>query len=345
MRYGLAASNPAEWLAFKVVDLPLPILDALVGPIQARALMAAQTAGVFRKLGRGPATAAKLADDLALDAECVRLLLRVLRGMGYVTLDAGTWSLSSAATRWFGEQAKESYAAFLDYGPPQWKMIERLDEVLASGVGIDFHDTQTTEDWKTYQAAMFENGRASAWFVVENMPIAPGAKDLLDIAGAHGYLGAALARKHPGLRSTVLDRAEALVTARTIAKDNGYDDLVTFEEGDLRKDSFGERRDAVLLSNILHHFPATENLDILKRVKASMKPGATVGIFEIETPHDDATPDAAGDAFALYFRITSTSTCFRADDYVGWLQAAGFSEVKVVRSLRMPTRMLVIGRA
>ncbi|MEY4515139.1 MAG: hypothetical protein RLZZ450_7261, partial [Pseudomonadota bacterium] len=54
---------------------------------------------------------------------------------------------------------------------------------------------------------------------------------------------------------------------------------------------------------------------------------------------------AIGDGFALYFRISSTSTCFRGEDYAGWLREAGFLQVRVVRSLRMPSRVLVTGRA
>ena len=118
-----------------------------------------------------------------------------------------------------------------------------------------------------------------------------------------------------------------------------------FREADLRTDDFGRDVDVALLCNILHHFPASENVAILKRLKKAMKPGGSVGIFDIETPSDDATPDAAGDAFALYFRITSTSTCFRGDDYVTWLREAGFADAKVIRSVKMPSRMLVVGKA
>ncbi len=265
--------------------------------------------------------------------------------MGYVELRSGTWSLTHAGRRFFGPKAVEPYEAFVQYGPAQWKMIERLEEVLKSGQGIDFHDSHTAEEWKIYQAAMFENARAFAWFVVDNVPVKAGAKRCIDIAGSHGWVGAALAKKHVGLRSTVLDRREALPTARTIAREHGYADTVAFEEGDLRSGSFGDAIDVALLCNILHHFPAEQNREILKRLRGSMTKGATAAIFEIETPREDAAPDAAGDAFALYFRITSTSTCFRADDYIAWLGEAGFANARAVRSVRMPSRVLVVAEA
>jgi ubiquinone/menaquinone biosynthesis C-methylase UbiE len=155
-----------------------------------------------------------------------------------------------------------------------------------------------------------------------------------------------LCRRHPSLRSLVLDRKEALPTARQIAAARHHDDVVSFREGDLLHDDFGDRTfDVALLCNILHHFPAETNKLILQRVRRALKPGGTVGIFDIETPADDARPDAAGDAFALYFRITSSSSCYRAADYVDGLREAGFSKSDVVRSIKMPSRMLVVGVA
>lgn len=345
MRYGSVATNVGEWLAFRLGQVPLPILDTVLGPMQARALMAANNAGVFERLGKGGASAEALARELSVDAECLRLVLRVLRAMGYVVLSGGTWELSAIARKHFGPKAREPYSDFVSYGPPQWDMVEKLDSVLASGKGIDFHDLHTKKEWAAYQAAMFENARAFSWFVVDHLPVPRGATKCVDIAGAHGWVGAELCRKHAGLRSTVLDRAEALATARAIARKHGYDDLVTYQEGDLRKDELGTDIDVALLCNILHHFPADQNVATLKRLLSAMKKGGHVGIFEIETPEDDAPADAAGDAFALYFRITSTSTCFRGSDYVKWLSEAGFRDARVVRSVRMPSRMLVVATA
>jgi SAM-dependent methyltransferase len=120
---------------------------------------------------------------------------------------------------------------------------------------------------------------------------------------------------------------------------------VAFREGDLLKDDFGSEIDVVLLCNILHHFPASTNAETLGRMRRAMKKDGVVGIFDIEPPEASAPPEAAADAFALLFRITSTSTCFRGRDYVDWLQAAGFRDAQVVRSVKMPSRILVHARA
>jgi hypothetical protein len=314
--------------------------------MQARALIAAHRAGVLTRLDRAPAATDELARELSLDAECLGLVLRLLAAMGYVEHVSGTrWRLTRVGARHFGARASSPCAAFVEYGAAQWDIVEQLDQVLVSGRGIDFHDRQTPEQWDAYQRAMLENARSFAAFMVEQLPVRVGATRCVDIAGSHGFVGAALCRKYPGLSSTVLDRPEALGPARALALQHGYDDVVRFVACDLRTDSLGEAVDVSLLCNVLHHFSEAQNRAVLARVRSSMAAQGTVAIFEIETPAPHAAPEAIGDGFALYFRISSSSTCFRGDDYVRWLREAGFCDVRAVRSVRMPSRVLVLGRA
>lgn len=344
MRYGATPSNAFEWLALTLGKVPLPILDTTVPLLQARALMAAAEHGVLDALAKVARSSEELARELRLDAECVGLVLRVVQSMGYVALQGERWVLTSRGARHFGKGAVESYDAFVRYGPAQYRMIDRIDDVLRTGKGIDFHGTHTEEEWTAYQHAMLDHARGFAWFVSENLPVPEGARTCLDVAGAHGLVGAELCRKYPPMRSTVLDRAEALATARAIAEAGGWSEIVTFREANLLEDDFGTELDVVLLCNILHHFDASTNALTLARVRRAMRPAGVVGIFDIEPPSPRAPPDASADAFALYFRITSTSTCFRGDDYVEWLSETGFRDIKVVRSVKMPSRLLVHAR-
>jgi SAM-dependent methyltransferase len=345
MRYGVSPSNLLEWVGLRLGKVPVPILDTILPLVQARALTAAVHYGALDAIAESALSNDDLAKKLGVDADCLRLVMRVLQSMGYVGLNDGRWALSRMGARYFGKRAVESYDAFVRYGPAQWTMIDQLEAVLRTGAGIDFHDRHTPEEWTAYQHAMLDNARAFAWFVTEHLPVPPGARQCLDVAGAHGFIGAQLCRSHPPLHSTVLDRAEALRTARPIAEKGGWTDVVSFREGNLLNDDFGSDIDVVLLCNVLHHFPAPTNVETLRRLRKATKQGGIVGIFDIEPPESSAAPEAAADAFALYFRITSTSTCFRGRDYVEWLQAAGFREPKVVRNVKMRSRMLVHARA
>ncbi|MEO8360996.1 MAG: methyltransferase [Vicinamibacteria bacterium] len=345
MRYGTIPRGLKERLAKALGVVPYPMLDVLVAPVQARALIAAERASVFRALSEQPATTIALASRLSLDESCLDLVLRLLWSMGYVKRRSAIWSLSKLGQKHFGAHAPNPFGDFVAFGAPQWDWIGQLDEVLKSGRGVEIHRTLTPPDWSLYQRAMAEGARDFAAFVARELPVRPDARLCLDVAGSHGLVGAAVARAHPGMRSVVLERTEALPEATKLASLAGVDDVVSFRGCDLLSDDYGDNADVVILANILHHFSPDVNRAILGRAKRALGRGGTVGIFDIEAPAAHAGPEAAGDAAALFFRVTSNSACFRAQDYMGWLKEAGFQEARVVRSLMLPSRLLVIARA
>ena len=344
MRYGTIPKGLKERLAAVFGVVPFPMLDVLIAPLQARALIAAQRAHVFKALGENDATSAELAKKLALDESCLDLVLRLLASMGYVKRRAGAWSLSRLGRKHFGRGAPNPFGDFVAFGAPQWEWIGRLEDVLKTGKGVEIHRSLQGLDWNLYQRAMAEGARDFAAFVAKELPVAEGARLCLDVAGSHGLVGAALCRAHPGLKSVVLERGEAIPEALKIAADAGIADVVSFRECDLLKDEYGEDADVVVLANILHHFSPEVNRGILHRARRALKEGGSIGIFDIEAPRPEAAPEAAGDAAALFFRITSNSACFSGDDYVLWLNETGFSKPRAVRSVLVPSRLLVIAQ-
>ena len=345
MRYGTIPRGLKERLATLLGVVPYPMLDVLVAPIQARALIAAQRASVFASLGGKPATTAELAKSLALDASCLDLVLRLLASMAYVKRRDAAWSLTRLGRKHFGPDAPSPFGEFVAFGAPQWEWISRLDDVLKTGRGVEIHRSLQGGDWNLYQRAMAEGARDFAAFVAKELPVPDGARLCLDVAGSHGLVGAALCRAHPGLKSVVLERPEAIAEAAKLAKEAGIADVVSFRECDLLKDDYGEGADVVILANILHHFTPEVNRRVLSRAKRALRSGGSIGIFDIEAPRPGAPPEAAGDASALFFRITSNSACFSGEDYVGWLNETGFSRPRAVRSLLLPSRLLVVARA
>ena len=344
MRYGTIPRGLKERLAAFFGVVPYPMLDVLVAPLQARALIAASRASVFKALGDLKASTPDLARRLALDESCLDLVLRLLASMGYVKRRGSDWSLTRLGLKHFGPSAPNPLEDFAAFGAPQWEWISRLDEVLKTGRGVEIHRTLQGPDWNLYQRAMAEGARDFAAFVAKELKVREGARVCLDVAGSHGLVGAAVCRVHQGLRSVVLEREEAIPEASKLAAELGIADVVSFRACDLLRDEYGEGADVVILANILHHFSPSVNREILGRAKRALRPEGSIGIFDIEAPRPGAPPEAAGDAAALFFRITSNSACFSGDDYVAWLEETGFSRPRVVRSLLLPSRLLVVAR-
>jgi hypothetical protein len=308
--------------------------------------MAGVRLGIFESLRDGARTAAELADALELDAEALELALRVLACGGYVERDAEGYRLTELARATLLGDSPTRFTAFVGLHDWSWEPLGRMHDVLRSGHGMDMHRQLGDQgDWATYQAAMLETARRLAPAVAPLVPVRPGAEKLLDIAGSHGLFGALVCRAHPPMRSEVLDLAEAIEQSRDLAREEGIDDVVSHRIGDALADDLGEGYDVCFLGNILHHFTPEQSRDLLGRIRRALSPDGTVAIWELRLPEADEPPEIVGDAFALFFRLTSTARCYATSEYTGWLEDAGFVDVEIQPTPFAPFQLLATGRA
>ena len=344
MKYGLIPTNILERLALWSGKLPVPMMDALFGPMKTRAIMAGVTLGIFEGLRDGPLSADVLASRLTLDAGALDLLLRTLVMCEYLTHQQSRFALSPLARRTMLHDAPMPLVGYMRFNYEQLKFLDHLEALVRTGRGLDFHETMTDpQSWADYQRGMLEAAHFAAPIVAARVPVPRQATSLLDLAGSHGLLGAAICRRHPPLRSTVIDLPQAVVHARRLAETAGIADIVTHRDGNLLTSDLGRDHDVVLLSNILHHFRPETNQAILARVRDALRRDGVVAIWELEAPRRDS-PVTSGDGAALYFRLTSTAGAYHGDEYAGWLREAGFERITVVRPALAPGNVLVTAR-
>ncbi|PYP87721.1 MAG: hypothetical protein DMF61_08710 [Blastocatellia bacterium AA13] len=343
MRYGVIPEGISERVALLLGRVPVPVIDSLYGIIRSRSLMAAVTLGVFEAIGRERRSVNVLAKRLSLDEECLDLLLRVLVHSGYLTKKGESYALSTLGLRTMLPESDQELIAFMRWNYTQWTFVERMEELISTGHGLDFHAVMKERgDWENYQRAMLELARVDAGTLARLVPVPKSAKRILDLGGSHGLLSAALCRKHPPMKSVVIDLPEAIGTARELARAEGIDDIVEHRGGDLLNDDLGSGYEAALLSNVLHHFRPNAIAKISRRVRDALTPGGILAIWEIEAPNK--TDGATGtDAAALYFRLTSSARAYHGNDYRKWLKAAGFSNVSIKRPRLCPGYILVLG--
>jgi hypothetical protein len=271
--------------------------------------------------------------------------LRVLCVADYAVHRRGRFALSPLGRRTMVRGAAMELRGFVRWNDVQLRLIERLEEVLRTGRGLDLHAVlEDPEAWNDYQRGMLEIARLDAPVVAKSVPVPRGAGRLLDVAGGHGFYGAAICRRHAGLRSTVVDLPAALQAARALAEECGIAGLVEHRACDVSRESLGAGFEVALLCNILHHFAPPAIAGLLERTRDALAAGATVAVWEIERPRAGAPP-TDGDGAALYFRLTSTGGAYPADAYRSWLEAAGFERIHVQRPLLTPGKVLVTARA
>jgi len=345
MNYGVIPTDLSERLALAFGKVPIPLLDSLYGILKARSLMAGVRLGVFKALAGGARTSNELARELKLDERFLDLLLRNLVLAGYLTQKDGGYGLSKLGRRTMVPGGDMEMFGYILWNYEQWEMVARLDDAVRCGRGLDFHTTlKNPEAWGNYQRGMLELARLEAAAVARKVPVPRGARRLLDVGGSHGWFGAAICRKHPPMRSTVLELPEALAGARSLAASEGIDDVVEHRAGCLLDDGWGAGYDVVLLFNILHHFLPEQIAGIVQNARSALRSKGVVAVWELECPRPGSKV-TAGDGAALYFALTSTGGAYHADDYWRWMGQAGFESVRVARGRLTPGKILVTGVA
>jgi hypothetical protein len=346
MRYQLVGDDRMEEEALKSSPAARPLFDPFLPVLQARSIMAGVRMGVFEAMGEEARTAEELAAKLSLDADCLELLLRVLVCAGYVAQQGPQYRLTELAQSTLLPSSPVRLAGWVEYNYIHWRIINKLEEVLKTGKGIGVERSLSSrEDWAIQQRAMLETARPAAPLVASLVPVREGARRMLDVGGSHGLYGAMICRKHPPMRSEVLESPEAVEHAKKLAREEGIDDVVSHRTGDVLKDDLGHDYDAVFLGNINHHFTPDQNQKLLLRLREALVGGGTIAIWEFKRPDPDARRDLVGDGLALFFRISSGTQCYTAADYTGWIESAGFTDVVVHPTPFAPAQILITGRA
>jgi SAM-dependent methyltransferase len=337
MKLGAVPQNPFERVVKALGLSPEPLLDTHIAMLLARAVMEGSRLGVFAALADGPLTAGEIAARCGGHPRATRKLLDALAGCEYLGFADGRYSLTPMARKWLLPGAPQSLHDKMLLQLLEWDFIAHTGEYVRTGKPIDLHTSISQEEWGLYQRGM--RSVASTWEreVARRTPVPKGARDMLDIGGSHGFLSVAICRRHPGVRSVVLDLSEAIEHAAPILGREGMGDRVTHRAGDALVDDLGtEAWDVVLIANLVHHFDDAVNRELAKKVARALRSGGIFVIQELIRPHSPKEAGQIGALLDLYFALTSQSGTWSFEEMADWQREAGLKPLKPVRFLTVP---------
>lgn len=297
----------------------MPDASVLTVPHELLILGAAVKTGIIESLTNKPATCAGLAEELKADQRAMRVVAEALLALGYLDRDGEMLSLSGEAQNMIYNPDAPNYTGFSFMH--RYNLIiswAHLPEVIKSGK--PHPRERTPADTAYFMAAMRQGAGQSTPAIAEFLltGAAPGIR-VLDIGG--GPLAHARAFAACGARVTVLDRPEVVELVGDEAKAAG----IEMVGGDFNVALPPGPFDLAYLGNICHIFGEKENGELFKKVSMALAPGGRIAVVDFVR---GANPFAAVFGVNMLINTVNGGT-WTLSEYSGWMEAAGFSGVKL----------------
>lgn len=316
-------------------EAPVAMLDLIMGAVVSQAVAVAARLGIADVLAEGPRTAAEIAARVDANPDGIDRLLRALTGHGVFRADgAGRYELTPLANTLRSDvpASLRSYATYVGAPEPREYWSHLIDAVRTGGPVIEQIrgvDTWTYFEQNRELAELFNDAMTGLSDFAREPVLA--AYDftrfdtIVDVAGGHGALLAAILARASRASGILFDQPSVTVDAADTLRD--VRDRCTVESG-----SFFEKippgGDAYVLKSIIHDWEDDEAVAILRNVRAAISPEGTLLLIEAVLPEgNDAHPAKMADLVML---LTVGGRERTASQYRDLLARAGFTLVRVL---------------
>lgn len=307
------------------------------------ALQAGVDLGVFDALGNGPQTAKELASRAGVAERGIRILCDYLTVHGLIEKSDGTYAHTPTSAVFLDSRSPASMAPTLPFmintkilraASLMTETIRHnrsaLEEPLAG---------EEVKEWVTFARTMQPMMGAAAEFIAGVVVQGGKPSKVLDVAASHGLFGFAVARLAPGCEIVALDFPSVLEVTAENARAAGV--KITLLPGSAFTADLGSGYDAVLVTNLFHHFSPEDNIALMKRFRAALRPGGRMLNLEM-VPNEDRVSPPGPAAFAMMMLTnTPAGDAYTKAEYDAMLDAAGFGKREMMDVPMSPQRLIV----
>ena len=334
LRAEIIANREKHHAALRAKDaagiLPDELSTAIRGFQESRVILTAVELDVFSAVGPGSG-ATDVARRLGTDPRATEMLLNALTAMRLLSSENGIFFNTPVSARFLAAGGKDDSRASIMHTVGLWVRWSTLTDCVRAGTAVAHVEmAQRGEEWtEAFIAAMDRNARERAPHVLR--AVGSGRIErMLDVGGGSGAYSIAFARAIPSLRAEILDLPGVCLIAQRHIDEAGLAARVTTRAADLCRDALGAGYDLILVSAICHMLSPDENLDLLRRCHASLRPGGRVVIQDFILENDKTAPKSAA-LFALNMLVgTLAGSSYSVAEYQSWLGQAGFSQTNHV---------------
>ncbi|MEW6215423.1 MAG: methyltransferase [Nitrospirota bacterium] len=284
----------------------------------ARVLITANKYRVFDHLTK-PQSVRAISKKLNTDLRATEILLDALTGLGLLKKMKNRYSNSPIASKFLVIGGSYYQGDILRHADNLWRNWSGLDEVIKTGK--PYHKAHNHE---AFVLGMHNNAALKAKDIIKMIGL-KGVKTALDLGGGSGTYSIEMAKR--GVNVTLFDYPETIEIAKRIVEKERING-VNFIGGDFMSDDFGKGYDLIFVSQVLHAYPAKDNLYLLRKCKKALNDGGRIVIQEFYVSKDRTYP-AQGALFSVNMLVnTEEGRCYSPDEIKGWLLRAGLKDIE-----------------
>jgi SAM-dependent methyltransferase len=292
------------------------------------ALISALELRFFEHLGKGPATAAGLAERAELSERGAQALLDAFVAIDLVKLEGGLYRNAPVADMMLVPNKPmyvgDEQAAILRQAV-KWHAGMR-DAVRSGKPVVAIDDPEVLTFWTHLTPMIARMNKPIAAQAVRELGLAEGAPSLLDVGGGMAVYSLAILGANPRARAAQADWPHINAAAKKLVEQAGFGDRFETLDGDFRKTSLGDARfDVAVLSNIMHQESPDSNTALLARLFRAVRPGGHLVVAEFAV--DDGR---AGPPMPLLFNLnmlnmTENGKSYERREVAALVTGAGFT--------------------
>jgi hypothetical protein len=303
------------------------------GFMKSRVLLTAAELDLFSHLAETAMTAEELCKREGWDLRGLRIVMDALAAQGLLRIEPdGKYGVPDSAARFLTRGAPESLLPLVLHCVRMWRSWSHLTHIVRTGenpnpMGID---ARSDDDLESFIGAMHVIGRRLAEEIVADLDLSRFTR-LIDVGGGSGVYTMAFLRKAPQLEATLFDMPPVIDMAERFLVEGGFRDRVTLVAGDYHTDVLPGGHDLALLSAIIHSNNREQNERLYRSIHESLVPGGALFVRDhVMDPTRTMPPDGA--LFAVnMLAATRGGSCYTFDEIKEELEAAGFTDVRMVR--------------
>ena len=314
------------------------LFDLLAGFTHSQVLMALVQLDIPTRLMRSPETCDALARATAVPPERMQILLKAATALGLIKRKRrGVYKLTQRGAALVGVPGLTQMIAhhdvlYRDLADPAAFFRGETDPELAHFWPYVFSADVPPETAQTYSDLMAKSQVLVAEDTLAAVRFA-GISHLMDVGGGTGAFLSAVGQAHRDLKLTLFDLPAVVPQATARFAGAGLTDRTAIVPGSFRSDALPQGADAISLVRVLYDHEDATVAALLAKCFGALPEGGRLIISE--PMRGNASPTRAGDVyFAIYTLAMGTGRARSADEIAALCTAAGFDDVKILRSRR-----------